>query len=264
MADVGVWAAFAAGLLAFFTPCVLPIVPGFLAFIASRKTPTDAPGLNAEPAKQTESSSSAGSAGPASAPAMQAVSRARRFALTACFVLGFGLAFTVIGYLIGSVGATVSFQHAQVWLRRIGGVLIIAFGFAMLGLWRMPWMDRDVRVHSVSDRLGPVAGAVALGAAFGVGWTPCVGPILASILIQAGLGGSGAGAAFLLAVFSLGLAVPFLAFGLLADSGAGFVRRHARATQVVEIVGGLFLVALGIMVYTGAANRLLLYAGWSS
>jgi cytochrome c-type biogenesis protein len=234
MADVDAVTAFAAGLLAFFTPCVLPIVPGFLAFIASR-------GSGLDPAQ---------------------VSRRRRFGITACFVLGFGIAFTVIGFLLGSIGGSAGFQHAEVWLRRIGGVLIIAFGFMMLGLWRMPWMDRDVRVHSVSDRLGPVAGAVLLGAAFGVGWTPCVGPILASILLQAGLGGSGAGGAFLLACFSLGLAVPFLAFGFVADSGAGFVRRHARATRVVEIVGGLFLVALGIMVYTGAANRLLLYLGY--
>ena len=242
MADVGAVAAFLAGLLSFFTPCVLPIVPGFLAFVASRKS-----------AAETGTSPDA----PEAPPALP--SRARRFALTAVFVLGFGAAFSLIGWLVGTAGSSLSFQHAQAWLRRIGGVLIIAFGFAMLGLWRLPWMDRDVRVHSVGDRAGPVAGAFLLGAAFGVGWTPCVGPILASILLTAGVSGSGMGAAFLLACFSLGLAVPFLAFGLAADSGAGFVRRHAKATQAVEVVGGVLLVALGIMVFTGAANRLLLY-----
>lgn len=232
MPDVSLAAAFVAGLLAFFTPCVLPIVPGFLAFVAGR-----------------------------SGAGVVAAGRGRRFALTACFVAGFGLAFTAVGYLLGAAGSTLQGAEAQVWLRRVGGVLVIAFGFAMLGLWRLPWMDRDFRVHSVSSRLGPVSGALALGAAFGVGWTPCVGPILASILLQAGLGGSGAGGTLLLAVFSAGMAVPFLAFGLAADAGAGFVRRHGRATQVVEVVGGLFLVALGIMVYTGAANRVLLYLG---
>ena len=233
--DVNVITAFVAGALAFFSPCVLPIVPAYLAFIASRGSKDGGP-----------------------------VGRSRRFGLTACFVLGFGLAFTIIGFLIGSVGGQPAFQSAQVWLRRIGGVLIIAFGFAMLGLWRMPWMDRDVRYHGRLERFGPVTGSVLLGAAFGVGWTPCVGPILASILLQAGLGGSGAQGAFLLACFSLGLAVPFLLFGLVADQGAGFIHRHAKATRVVEIVGGVFLVLLGIMVFTGAVNRFLLYVGWGS
>jgi cytochrome c-type biogenesis protein len=232
MPEVSLAAAFAAGLLAFFTPCVLPIVPGFLAFVAGR-----------------------------SGAGVVAAGRARRLALTACFVLGFGVAFTAIGWLLGAAGAGVRGQEAQLWFRRVGGVLIIAFGLAMLGLWRLPWMDRDLRVHAVSNRLGPVSGALALGAAFGVGWTPCVGPILASIFLQAGLGGSGAGGALLLAAFSAGLAVPFLAFGLAADAGAGFVRRHGRATLAIEVAGGLFLVALGVMVYTGAANRVLLYLG---
>jgi cytochrome c-type biogenesis protein len=241
VANVGVLAAVLAGLLAFFSPCVLPIIPGFLAFVASRGQPGDAH-LQATSARE----------------------RWRRFGLTACFVAGFGVAFAIIGYLIGAIGGLAGFQSAQVWLRRIGGVLIIAFGFAMLGLWRMPWMDRDVRVHSRFERAGPIAGAFLLGASFGIGWTPCVGPILASILLQAGLGGTGAGGAFLLLCFSLGLAIPFLAFGLAADAGAAFVRRHARATRVVEVLGGLFLVALGIMVFTGAANRLLLYFGWGT
>jgi len=244
MAGLDAIAAFAAGLLSFFTPCVLPVVPGFLAFVAARKS-------------RAEADAAAPSGG--DAPAFQPPTRARRLALTAVFVLGFGVAFAAIGWLVGTVGQAASFQGAQVWLRRIGGALIIAFGFAMLGLWRLPWMDRDLRVHSVSDRAGPVAGAFLLGAAFGVGWTPCVGPILASILLTAGVSGSGASAAFLLAFFALGLAVPFLAFGVAADAGAGFVRRHHRATVAVEVVGGLFLVALGIMVFTGAANRLLTY-----
>lgn len=254
MADVSVAAAFVAGLLAFFSPCVLPIVPGYLAFIAQRAAPSPA-------ATSTLSSTALPDAPPAtSPPALRPASRLHRFLLTFAFVAGFGIAFSLIGFLIGSIGSTPGFHSAEVWLRRIGGVLIIAFGFSMLGLWRMPWMDRDLRVHAKPTG-GPFVGSLLLGAAFGVGWTPCVGPILATILLQAGVRGSGWGGAGLLAVFSLGLGVPFLAFGLAADQGAQFVRRFARFTMVVEIVGGLFLVALGIMVYTGAANRLLSYFG---
>ncbi|MHB8634504.1 MAG: cytochrome c biogenesis CcdA family protein [Thermoplasmatota archaeon] len=220
--------AFLAGVLSFFGPCVLPIVPGFLAFIAER--------------------------GHASQ------SRARRLGTTAAFVAGFGIAFTVLGAIIGAAGSTLMYRDTQVWLRRIGGVIIIAFGFAMLGLWRMPWMDRDFRVHEVGHT-GPLVGSLLMGAAFGVGWTPCVGPILAAILLTAGIGGSAASGATLLAIYSLGLAVPFMVLGALADYGAAFVHRYRKATQVVEVVGGLLVVALGIVVFTGAANRLLLLWG---
>ena len=128
----------------------------------------------------------------------------------------------------------------------------------MTGLLRPAWMDRDFRFHGKMPAwLGPTGTALALGAAFGIGWSPCVGPILATILIQAGLDGSGAHGAFLLAMFSLGLAVPFLAFGLLADRGAAVLRRSGRVAQAVEVVGGILLIVLGILVFTGTANRIL-------
>lgn len=217
-------AAFVAGLIAFFSPCILPIVPGFLAFITQGAAST----------------------------------RRRRLLLTLLFTGGFTVAFTVIGFLIGAAGSTATFQAAEVWLRRVGGVFIIVFGFAMLGLLRFPWMDRDLRYHGRGPAwLGPYGTATVMGAAFGVGWTPCVGPILGSIIVLAGIEGGAMQGGLLLSLFSLGLAIPFLIFGSLADLGSSFMQRYARFTQVVEIVGGVFLVLLGIMVFTGAANRLL-------
>ena len=222
---VTVFAAFLAGLIAFFSPCILPIVPGFLAFVTQ--------GVDQ--------------------------GRRRRLLLTAMFTLGFTIAFTIIGFLIGAAGATATFQAAEVWLRRVGGVLIIGFGLAMLGLLRFAWMDLDMRFHGKSPEwLGPYGGAVALGAAFGVGWSPCVGPILASIIVLAGIEGGAMDGALLLSLFSFGLAIPFLVFGSLADLGSGFMRRNARFTESVEVIGGVFLILLGIMIFTGAVNRILL------
>lgn len=224
MAGVTAWLAFVAGAGAFFTPCVLPIVPAFLGFVSG---------------------------------GAQATVRVR-FARTAAFVLGFGVAFTALGFLIATAGQGAQSVLAQAWLRRIGGGLVILFGLAMVGLLRPAWMDRDFRFHGrMPAWLGPSGTALALGAAFGIGWSPCVGPILAAILIQAGLGGSGAQGAFLLAVFSLGLAVPFLAFGVLADRGAAILRRSGRVAQAVEVAGGVLLILLGIVIFTGTANRIL-------
>lgn len=225
MADVTPLLAAVAGAAAFFTPCVLPVVPAFLAFLAG-------PGAQA--------------------------TLGRRLGRTAAFVAGFGVAFSALGYLLATLGSGAQTYVTQVWMRRIGGTLIILFGLAMTGLLRPAWMDRDLRFHGRAPAwLGPIGVALVTGAAFGIGWSPCVGPILASILITAGLTGSGAHGALLLLCFSLGLGVPFFAFGALADQGAAFLRRHARATHIVEIAGGALLIVMGILVFTGTASRLL-------
>lgn len=218
--------ALAAGAIAFFSPCVLPIIPGFLGFIAG----------GAEN------------------------SRRRQFFLTLAFVLGFTMAFTVIGFLIGAVGASDLFQATEQWLRRIGGTIIIAFGLYMTGLLRVPLLEGDYRFHGKAPEwLGPVGGAAFLGMSFAVGWTPCVGPVLGSIILLAGIEGGALTGALLLFLFSVGLGVPFLLFGILSDHGAAFLARYGGVTKGIEIGGGVFLILLGIMVFTGAANRLLAY-----
>lgn len=218
MGSVTPLVAFAAGVVSFFSPCIVPVVPGYLAFITRGAT-----------------------------------TRARRLGTTTLFVLGFGIAFVILGALIGGAASFGATRVGEVVARRIGGALIIGFGLVMTGLIRLPFLDRDVRYH------GTEGSAFLLGAAFGVGWSPCVGPILASILILAGVtGGASAGAA-LLAVYALGLAVPFLLLGFFATPLAEWLRRHARATRVVEVVGGVILIVLGIAVFTGAITRAVSY-----
>jgi cytochrome c-type biogenesis protein len=225
MADLTPLVAVGAGLLSFFSPCVLPVVPGYLAFVT-------------------------GSGG----------TSLRRALLTVAFVLGFGVAFVLVGLAVGAVGQLALFQSAEVAFRRIGGALIIAFGLAMTGLLHLPFMDRDFRYHGTAPKsAGPVAGAAFLGMAFGVGWSPCVGPILASVLILAGMQGSITSAAFLLGLYALGLAVPFLIVGLTAERGAAVLRRFSRVTRGVEIAGGVILIVIGIFVFTGALSRFLSY-----
>ena len=218
--------AFGAGLLSFFAPCVLPVLPGYLAFVTGGNTST---------AK-------------------------RRTLLTLAFVTGFSVAFILMGLAVGALGSTATFRAAETWLQRIGGALIIAFGLYMVGLLRLPFMEREIRYHGQAPQaLGPAGGALFLGAAFGVGWSPCVGPVLASILLLAGVQGGAATGAILLTAYSAGLAIPFLLLGITADRGAAVLKRYRGVTRWVELVGGVLLILLGIFVFTGALPRLISY-----
>jgi cytochrome c-type biogenesis protein len=185
----------------------------------------------------------------------------QRAARTALFVAGFGIAFVALGLLVGVAGTSMVAHTYEVWIRRIGGALIITFGLVMTGLLRMDFLERDVRYHGQSplERGGPFVGAFTLGFAFAIGWSPCVGPILASILILAGTSGGLGHAAFLLVIYSAGLAIPFLLLGLSADRGAALLRRFRRTARGIQIAGGVILIILGIVVFTGNIARFTSY-----
>jgi cytochrome c-type biogenesis protein len=218
--------AFGAGLASFFAPCVLPVLPGYIAFITG-----------------------------GSEASMQ-----RRLGLTTAFVFGFGLAFVAVGLLVGAVGSTVAVRGVETWIQRAGGALIIAFGLYMVGFLDLPFLQKEVRYQGgAPDMLGPATGAAFLGAAFGVGWSPCVGPVLASILVLAGLEGGALAGAALLGVYALGLAVPFLLLGATADRGAAWLDRHEGLARGVEVGGGVLLIVVGIFVFTGSLARFLSY-----
>lgn len=218
--------AFVAGLASFLAPCVLPVLPGYLAFVT----------------------------GGASA------SRSRHALRTALFVLGFGAMFVAMGLLIGAVAESTAAQAAETWVERVGGALIILFGLVMLDLIRFDVLDREHGYTGKAPlRLGRDVGALALGAAFAVGWTPCVGPILASILVLAGVQGSAASGALLLATYALGLGIPFLVLGVAAEEGTQLLERFERVSVWIERVGGVILIAVGIAVFTGSMTRLTSY-----
>lgn len=233
--EVTLLVAFAAGVASFFTPCLVPIVPGYLAFV------TGGGRDDAEAANATA----------------RAVARQERIVRTAAFVLGFGLAFTALGLSFGALGTVAGAALGQEVVQRLAGAFIVLFGLVMLDLVRLPFLDRDLRYHGdAPDWAGPNAAALLLGGAFGLGWSACAGPILGSILVLAGLEGGIAASAGLLAVYSAGLAVPFLVLGLTADRGAAWLRRVAPRTHLIETVGGIALIALGIAIFTGAAQRI--------
>jgi cytochrome c-type biogenesis protein len=217
----------AAGAVSFASPCVLPLVPGYLAF---------ASGL-------------AGAKGGAGR-------RGTVLAASALFVLGFAVFFTVLGGAFGGLGRAVS-EHRQL-VGALGGVLVIAMGLFLLGVLRPAVMERDVRALS-RVRRGGLLGAFPLGLVFAAGWTPCIGPTLAAILALTAADGSaspvrGATLAF---AYAVGLGVPFLIVGALLDRGAGVLARLRVNSLRLERAGGAVLVVVGVLLVTGVWDRVL-------
>lgn len=214
-----------AGILSFSSPCALPLIPSYLSYITGM------------PADEIHTASS------------------RRLALRAAlaFVVGFTAVFTALGASASLIGS-VLIRHLPTILQ-VAGVFIIVMGLASMGLLRIPLLAREKRFRLSRIPQGP-KGAFPLGMAFAFGWTPCIGPVLATILGIAGASGTVVTGAVLLALYSLGLGVPFIlmAFGVArARSTLGWLRRHART---VELAGGTLLVAVGLLFVSGVWKTL--------
>lgn len=227
--------AFIAGVLTFLAPCTLPLVPGYLGFIsgASLEDLTD--------------------------PAKSKKARWRIFLNGFFFMLGFSAVFVILGTLVGFVGATVLAPY-RVWLGRIGGIFVIIFGLFMLNVLKIPFLtrERQLKIPALFER-GKPANSFILGSAFAVGWTPCVGPILGSVLLLASTSTTALQGGLLLAVFSLGLAVPFLLIALGIGSAPRRIQNISKYLTVVSVVGGIFLIFLGILLVTGKIGLLISY-----
>ena len=209
--------AFVAGVLGFFSPCVVPLIPGYLSFVSG-----------------------------VSLWEMQLAERrqhTRRVLLaTAVFVLGFSVIFTALGASASVVGAFV--LGNRLLLGRIGGVIVILLGLVMLGVIKIPGLARERRVQ-VTRRPGGVLGAFPIGVAFGFAWTPCVGPVLGAILTLAATTRHGTDGAVLLFAYSLGLGIPFLVTAILLTTTFEALRAPGRYLHVIEKGGGVFLVIMG-------------------
>jgi cytochrome c-type biogenesis protein len=216
--------ALAAGLVSFLSPCVLPLVPGYLSYV----TGLSAAEVFDEAARR----------------------RGRLVAGALLFVAGFTFVFVSAGVLLGGFGGFLI--ENQVVLQRVLGSLTIVLGLAFIG--GLPWLQRDLRVHS-RPAVG-LAGAPVLGMLFGLGWTPCIGPTLGAVMALGIDSGTAARGGVLAVAYCLGLGLPFvvtaLAFGR-AMSMFGWVKRHQVA---VMRAGGLMLVTIGILLVTGAWNDL--------
>jgi cytochrome c-type biogenesis protein len=226
--------AFIAGVLTFLAPCTLPLVPGYLGFIS---------GAWLEDFKNADK-----------AGAM----RKKVFLNGLAFMAGWSMVFIVFGALAGFLGAAL--VPYRLWIGRVGGVFVILFGLFMLNALKIPSLarERHLKIPSFFERGKPINSFI-LGSSFGIGWTPCVGPILGSILLLASTSTTALEGGFLLAVFSAGLAVPFIAIALGVGSAMKFIARIAPFLHVVSIVGGLFLIGLGILLITNNMGLLISY-----
>ncbi|HTX93097.1 MAG TPA: cytochrome c biogenesis protein CcdA [Anaerolineales bacterium] len=218
--------AFVAGLASFLSPCVLSLVPAYISYLGGR------------------------AAGGESTRQDRWVTLSHGLA----FVLGFSLVFVSFNVIAGFLGGVLS--GMRFWLAKIGGLVIIVFGLHMIGVFRIPFLEYDVRVHTQTDRRWGYLSSFLMGIFFSAGWSPCVGPILGAIMTLAFNGGSIGKATLLGLVYSAGLAVPFL----LAALGIGWVtvllRRYSRIMRITEIVMGVFMVIAGILLVLGSFNIL--------
>ena len=221
--ELSIIIAFIAGIVSFLSPCVLPLIPGFLAYLA---------GTSLDQSKEH---------------------RWVIFLNSLFFVLGFSFVFAILGVILNTILEAVAYD-ATIWAGRIGGVIIIFFGLFLTGLIRIKWLEKEHKLSVKKRFKSKYLTSFVFGAAFAAGWTPCVGAVLGTIL---GLAASQPGSAFvLLLVYALGLGIPFLLVGLFASSASKFINRFAKYVKYINIVFGITLIILGVLVFTNTLTLL--------
>lgn len=216
-ASVGVAISFAAGLLSFLSPCVLPLIPSYVTFVT---------GLSLEDAQ-----------------------RARRVALvhSLLFVLGFSLIFLALGATATALGRMLGYNRE--WVGRIGGALVIVLGLYLLGVFNIGFFSREKRLHLANKPLGYL-GTVFVGMAFAAGWTPCIGPILGAVLTYTASAADLDRGLMLLSAYSLGLAVPFVLAALMVDRFIAVFQRFSGAMVWTSRIAGVLLICVGVLMLT--------------
>ena len=233
VSSIGIATAFAAGVVSFLSPCVLPLVPGYVSYVAGRTISPD--GFT------TETGFTAA---------------VRTFGLSLCFVLGFSTVFVLLGASATAMSGLLRTHLYEANL--IGGAIVIVFGLFTTGLVPMPWLDRDLRVHASPSSAGPWA-AYLLGLAFAFGWTPCIGPVLGAILTLSAANATAGSGTALLAVYSLGLGLPFILAALFMRGFMAKMKAMRRTGRVLKIVAGGGMMLMGIAMITGHLTR---FAFW--
>ncbi|HKQ52478.1 MAG TPA: cytochrome c biogenesis protein/redoxin [Pyrinomonadaceae bacterium] len=229
--NITVWVAFLAGLLSFLSPCVLPLVPGYVSLIS---------GVSIDHLKEGDSRANA-----------------RRAVIlnSIAFNIGLSMIFLSLGVLAGFLGKTVT---ANPWFRIIGGVVIIGFGLQLMGFLKIGALYKDTRMFSQQKPRG-MLGSMTLGMAFAAGWTPCIGPILGGIIGLAATSGNWKAGLFLSCFYAAGLAVPFLLTGLGINQFLGFYTKFRKHLHKVEVVSGVMLITIGLLI---ATNKVAIINQW--
>ena len=232
--SVPVLTVFLQGLLSFFSPCVLPLVPLYVSYLAGGARDVDSDGNIRYP-------------------------RGRVLVNTLFFVVGISFTFFLLGFGFTALGSF--FRSNQTWFARISGIIMILFGLYQFGVFgRSGALEREHRLPFRLDRwaMNPLV-ALVLGFTFSFAWTPCVGPTLGSVLLMASSAGSAARGFLLIAVYTLGFVIPFLAVGLFTGAVLGFFKRHQRVVRYTVKVGAVLLVLMGVMTLTGFMNGITSY-----
>lgn len=226
MPNTTIWLALAAGLFSFLSPCVLSLVPAYIGYLSGR----------------------------AAGGEVSTSQRLTTFLHGVFFVLGFSavfILFNIIGFGIGRV-----FFDVQIWLSRIGGFVITIFGLHMIGVFRIPFLEYDVRVQQMPDRKMGFFASALMGVFFVAGWSPCVGPVLGTIMTLAATGNSLLNAVGLGIAYSVGMGIPFLLAALGITWVTTILRKYGQVMRWTEIIMGGLLVIVGLLMMFGQANLL--------
>ena len=226
MPDVSIYMAFGAGLISFLSPCVLPLVPGYISFIS---------GISFAEIKEKGGNT----------PFLRKEKRIILYS-SVLFIAGFSIVFILLGATATWIG-TLLLSKISI-LTKLAGLVVIFFGIYMMGLIRPRFLFKEARFQIKNKRFGYV-GAVLVGAAFGFGWTPCIGPILGGILTYASTLEKVNQGIFLLSIYSLGLGVPFLLTAIGINQFWRFFKRVKKYLRLLEVTSGAIMVILGLMIF---------------
>ncbi len=223
--------AFLAGLASFLSPCVFSLVPAYIGYLGGRAAAVQSAGGHVSNYDIVRSN------------------RLTTFLHGLAFVLGFSVVFVILGVAVSEAGGFL--YDVRSYLAKIGGIVVIIFGLHMIGVYRIPFLEYDARLHNVpSQKFGYISSAL-LGVFFSAGWSPCVGPVLGTILTMAINGGSVSLGAKLLSAYSAGLAVPFLAAAIGIGWVTTILRKYSKVMHYVEIAMGVVLVIVGVLLFAG-------------
>jgi cytochrome c-type biogenesis protein len=232
--SVSIFVALSAGIISFLSPCILPVIPSYLAFIT---------GISLEELSQQES--------------LRKV-RKKVIANSLMFILGFSILFIALGASATFIG---KFLYKNIrWFEIIGGVLVIVLGLHFAGIFRLKFLDREKKIHLKKKPLGYL-GTCLVGMAFGAGWTPCVGPILGAILAMAATTQDILQGIILLVSYSAGLGIPFLLSAIILHKFFEYFKTIRKYFKVISIVGGVLLIIVGILLITGYFSTLSSFLG---